>query len=88
MIVPSQLVLKLRTNFGCAVSLATLDKLVDRFPLPPVSPLISDTSLTHVCCSWTGRVPAFSKKAQQISLEECGTTFADKAINKIKFTTD
>jgi hypothetical protein len=36
------------TNFGCAVSLATLDKLVDRFPLSPVSPPIGDTSLTHV----------------------------------------
>jgi hypothetical protein len=32
------------TNFGCAVSLAKLDKLVDRFPLPPVSPPIGDTS--------------------------------------------
>jgi hypothetical protein len=48
MIVPSQLALKTHTNFGCAYSLATLDKLVDRFPLPPVAPPISDTSLTHV----------------------------------------
>jgi hypothetical protein len=38
----------LDTNFGCAASLATLDKLVDRFSLPPVAPLIGDTSLTHV----------------------------------------
>jgi hypothetical protein len=37
MIVPSH------TNFGCAASLATLDKLV-----PPVAPPIGDTSLTHV----------------------------------------
>jgi hypothetical protein len=44
----SQLGLKTHTNFGCAVSLATLDKLVDKFPLPPVSPPIGDTSLTHV----------------------------------------
>jgi hypothetical protein len=36
------------TNFGCAGSLATLDKLVDRFPLSPVSPPIGDTSLTHI----------------------------------------
>jgi hypothetical protein len=43
MIVPSQLALKTHTNFGCATSLATLDKLVDRFPLPPVAPPI-----THV----------------------------------------
>jgi hypothetical protein len=48
MIVPSQLALKTHTNFGCAASLATLDKLVDRFPLPPGAPLIGDTSLTHV----------------------------------------
>jgi hypothetical protein len=48
MIVPSQLALKTHTNFGCAVSLATLDKLVDRFPLLPVAPPISDISLTHV----------------------------------------
>jgi hypothetical protein len=30
MIVPSQWALKTHTNFGCAASLATLDKLVDR----------------------------------------------------------
>jgi hypothetical protein len=48
MIVPSQLALKIHTNFGCAASLATLDKLVDRFPLPPVSPPIGDISLIHV----------------------------------------
>jgi hypothetical protein len=48
MIVPSQLTLKTQINFGCAASLATLDKLVDRFPLPPVAPPIGDTSLTHV----------------------------------------
>jgi hypothetical protein len=46
--VPSQLALKIHTHFGCAASLATLNKLVDRFPLPPVSPPIGDTSLTHV----------------------------------------
>jgi hypothetical protein len=45
MIVPSQLALKTRTNFGCAASLATLDKLIDRFPLPPP---IGDASFTHV----------------------------------------
>jgi hypothetical protein len=48
MIVPSQLALKTHTNFGCAASLATLDKLIDRFPLPSVSPPIDNTSLTHV----------------------------------------
>jgi hypothetical protein len=48
MIVPSQFALKTLTNFGCAVSVATLDKLVDRFPLPSVAPPIGDTSLTHV----------------------------------------
>jgi hypothetical protein len=48
MIVPSQLALKTHINFGCAASLATLDKLVDRFPLPPAAPPIGDTSLTHV----------------------------------------
>jgi hypothetical protein len=48
MIVPSQLALKTHTNFGCAASLATLDKLVDRFPLPPETQPIGDTSLTHV----------------------------------------
>jgi hypothetical protein len=48
MIVPSQLALKNHTNFRCIASLATLDKLVDRFPLPPVAPPIGDTSLTHV----------------------------------------
>jgi hypothetical protein len=48
MIVPSQLALKTQTNFGCAAYFATLDKLVDRFPLPPVAPPIGDASLTHV----------------------------------------
>jgi hypothetical protein len=48
MIVPSQLALKTHTNFGCAASLATLDKLVDRFSLPPETQPIDDTSLTHV----------------------------------------
>jgi hypothetical protein len=46
MIVPSQLALKTHTNLGCAGSLATLDKLVDKFPVPPVAAPIS--SLTHV----------------------------------------
>jgi hypothetical protein len=35
--------------------LATLDKLVDKFPLPPVSPPIGDTSLTHV--TWLAAHP-------------------------------
>jgi hypothetical protein len=50
MIVPSRLALKTHTNFGCAASPATLNKLVDRFPLPPGAPPIGDTSLniTHV----------------------------------------
>jgi hypothetical protein len=48
MIVPSQLALKTHTNFGCAASLATLDELPNRFPLPPVAPPIGDTSRTHV----------------------------------------
>jgi hypothetical protein len=48
MIVPLQLVLNIYTNFRCAASLATSDKLVDRFPLPLVAPPIDDTSLTHV----------------------------------------
>jgi hypothetical protein len=48
MIVPSQLALKTHINFGCAVSLATLDKLVVTFPLPPVAAPVGDASLTHV----------------------------------------
>jgi hypothetical protein len=52
---PSQLALKTHTNLGCADSRATLDKLVDRFPLPPGAPSIGDTSLTHVM-----RLPAHS----------------------------
>jgi hypothetical protein len=57
MIVASQLVLKTHRNFGCAFSLAVLDKLTTTrrlkfnlfgFPLPPVSPPVGDTSLTHV----------------------------------------
>jgi hypothetical protein len=36
------------TNFGCVVSLVTLDKLSDRFPPPPVALPIGDTSLTHI----------------------------------------
>jgi hypothetical protein len=44
MIVSSQLA----TNFACAASLATLDKVVDRFPLPPAVLPIGDTSLIHV----------------------------------------
>jgi hypothetical protein len=48
MIVPSQLALKTHTNLGCAASFATLDKLVDKFTLPPGALPISDASLTHV----------------------------------------
>jgi hypothetical protein len=48
MIIPSQLELKTHTNFGCASSLSTLDKLVERFPLSSVALPIGDTSLTHV----------------------------------------
>jgi hypothetical protein len=47
MIIPSHLVVKTHTNFECAARLATLDKLVDRFPLPPVAPPIGNTGLTH-----------------------------------------
>jgi hypothetical protein len=42
--------LKTETNFGCAASLTTLDKLVDRFPQPPAAPPIGNTSLTHEAC--------------------------------------
>jgi hypothetical protein len=48
MIVPSQLVLKTHTNLGCAASFATLDKLVDKFTLPPAALPIDDANLTHV----------------------------------------
>jgi hypothetical protein len=48
MIVPSQLALKTHTNLGCAASYATLDKLVDKFTLPPAALPIGDASLTHV----------------------------------------
>jgi hypothetical protein len=48
MIVPSQLALKTHTNLGCAASFATLDKLVDKFTLPPAALPIGDVSFTHV----------------------------------------
>jgi hypothetical protein len=48
MIVPSQLALKTHTNLGCAASFATLDKLVDKFTLPPAALPIGDASLTNV----------------------------------------
>jgi hypothetical protein len=48
MIVPSQLALKTHANLGCAASFATLDKLVDKFTLPPAALPIGDASLTHV----------------------------------------
>jgi hypothetical protein len=48
MIVPSQLALKTHANLGCAASFATLDKLVDKFTLPPAALPIGDVSLTHV----------------------------------------
>jgi hypothetical protein len=48
MIVPSQLALKTHTNFECAASFATLDKLVDKFTLPPAALPIDYASLTHV----------------------------------------
>jgi hypothetical protein len=48
MIVPSQLALKTHTNLGCAASFATLDKLIDKFTLPPAALPIGDASLTHV----------------------------------------
>jgi hypothetical protein len=48
MIVPSQLALKTHTYLRCAASFATLDKLVDKFTLPPAALPIGDASLTHV----------------------------------------
>jgi hypothetical protein len=48
MIVPSHLALKTHTNLGYAASFATLDKLVDKFTLPPAVLPIGDASLTHV----------------------------------------
>jgi hypothetical protein len=48
MIVPSQLALKTHTNFGCAASFTTLDKLVDKFTLAPAALPIGDGSLSHV----------------------------------------
>jgi hypothetical protein len=48
MIVPPQLALKTYTNLGCTASFATLDKLVDKFTLPPAALPIGDASLTHV----------------------------------------
>jgi hypothetical protein len=48
MIVPSQLALKTHTNLGCAANFPTLDKLVDKFTLPPAALPIGDASLTHV----------------------------------------
>jgi hypothetical protein len=47
MIVPSQLALKTHTNLGSAASFATLDKLVDKFTLPPAALPIRNASLTH-----------------------------------------
>jgi hypothetical protein len=35
-------------NLGCAASFATLDKLLDKFTLPPAALPIGDVSLTHV----------------------------------------
>jgi hypothetical protein len=67
MIVPSQLALNTHTNFECAATLATLDKVVARFPLPPVAPPIGDTSLTHVmkleAHSTTSPTPAAMKQS-------------------------
>jgi hypothetical protein len=40
--------LKTHTNFGCAASFATLDKLIDKFPLPPAALPIGDASHSHV----------------------------------------
>jgi hypothetical protein len=47
MIVPSQLALKIHTNFEYAACFPTLDKLVDRFSLTPGAPPMGDISLTH-----------------------------------------
>jgi hypothetical protein len=48
MIVLSQLALKTHTNLGFAASFATLDKLVDKFTLPPAALPIGDASLIRV----------------------------------------
>jgi hypothetical protein len=48
MIVPSQLALKTHTNLGCAATFATLNKVVDKFTLPPAALPIGNGSLTHV----------------------------------------
>jgi hypothetical protein len=84
--VPSQLALKTHTTFGCAASLATLDKLVDRFSRPPIAPTIGDTSLTHVmrlaAHSTTSPTPTTKKNNLQIiSKEEDDSSF--KIVNAI-----
>jgi hypothetical protein len=59
--------LKTHTHFGCAASLATLDKLVDRFPLPPAAPPIGDTSLTHIIklAAYSTKPPTTTTMVQQ-----------------------
>jgi hypothetical protein len=48
MVVPSQLALKTQSNLGFAASFPTLDKLVDKFTLPPAALPVGDPSFTHV----------------------------------------
>jgi hypothetical protein len=48
MIVSPQLALKTHKNLGFAASFAKLNKLVDKFTLPPAALPIGDASLTHV----------------------------------------
>jgi hypothetical protein len=80
-IVPSQLALKTHTNFGCAATFATLDKLIHRFSLPPVVPPIGDSSVTHVIRlavhSTTSPVPA---AIGQSFITTCICVSADKSI--------
>jgi hypothetical protein len=80
MIVSSQLALKTHTNFGCAASLATLDKLLDRFPLPPVALPIGDTSLTHIM-----RLAAHSTTSPTPTSTAMGHSFIMTLYNTLTF---
>jgi hypothetical protein len=63
MIVPSQLALKTHTNLGYAAIFATLDKLVDKFTLPPAALPIGTHVIKLAAHSTTSPTPTAMRQS-------------------------
>jgi hypothetical protein len=87
MIVPSQLALKTHTNFGCAASFATLDKLVDRFPLPPVVPRYYFHSCYEAYGTFNYTSPTPTAMGQSFKMYSSCNTSLERFFNSVSIIT-